>query len=255
MVFEYDGTYKGFLTVVFEVYERKADPQKIQLKSSSTEFDFGQVLFVSSDEYKAERVLKGLKNKLSANMVNRLYRCFLSEQENIELLLLKFIKLVFSSEVNIEDNYREDCVLRLKQIDKQIGREVHRMHAFVRFQSTKSGIWTALIEPDFNVMPLIGDHFEKRYADQKWLIYDIKRRYGLFYDLIKTEVVEFTESPIKGKRSMPAILLDEEELQFSNLWQTYFKSVNIPERKNIKLHLQHVPKRYWKLLPEKKLSS
>ena len=31
----------------------------------------------------------------------------------------------------------------------------------------------------------------------------------------------------------------------------YFKSTNIKSRKNMKLHLQHVPKRYWKYLTEK----
>ncbi|TXD94820.1 DUF4130 domain-containing protein [Gillisia hiemivivida] len=45
---------------------------------------------------------------------------------------------------------------------------------FVRFQLTKHKIYFATIEPDFNVLPIILQHFESRYADQKWIIYNIK---------------------------------------------------------------------------------
>lgn len=31
----------------------------------------------------------------------------------------------------------------------------------------------------------------------------------------------------------------------------HFKSTNITERKNTKLHVQHIPKRYWRYLTEK----
>ena len=48
-----------------------------------------------------------------------------------------------------------------------------------------------------------------------------------------------------------SITLDAQEALYDQLWKDYFKSTNIVERRNIKLHLQHVPKRYWKYLTEK----
>ncbi|WP_370449257.1 DUF4130 domain-containing protein [Aquimarina sp. AD1] len=42
-----------------------------------------------------------------------------------------------------------------------------------------------------------------------------------------------------------------DELEFQQLWKTYFDNVNIKSRKNSKLHIQHLPKRYWKYLIEK----
>ena len=59
------------------------------------------------------------------------------------------------------------------------------MEAFVRFQLTKDGLYYCIIQPDYNVLPLISNHFEKRYADQRWLIYDSRRKYGIYYDLKK----------------------------------------------------------------------
>ncbi|RZL34744.1 MAG: DUF4130 domain-containing protein, partial [Pedobacter sp.] len=47
--------------------------------------------------------------------------------------------------------------------------------------------------------------------------------------------------------------LNEKEELYTHLWKDYFKSTNIESRKNTKLHVQHVPKRYWKYLTEKQI--
>jgi probable DNA metabolism protein len=124
------------------------------------------------------------------------------------------------------------------------------MEAFVRFQLTKDGLYYAIVEPDFNVLPLLITHFKNRYADQRWMIYDARRRYGMYYNLVEVEQVEiaFEEDTNKGKDI--TALYDEDELLYQHLWQRYFKSVNIAARKNIKLHIQHMPRRYWKHLTE-----
>src|SRR5690606_25265234 len=130
-------------------------------------------------------------------------------------------------------------------VGKQMHREKHRMEAFIRFQRTIDGLYVAPISPDFNVLPLIVQHFENRYADQSWLIYDIKRHYGVYYDLQKVELVSLEGQPDgmrKGQLS-PEIITEVEPL-YQELWQAYFDHVNIPERKNLKLHLRHMPKRY-----------
>ena len=46
-------------------------------------------------------------------------------------------------------------------------------------------------------------------------------------------------------------LLDEGEDFYQKLWCSYFKHINIEERKNLKLQRQFMPKRFWRYLPEK----
>ena len=101
------------------------------------------------------------------------------------------------------------------------------------------------------MLPLILNHFKKRYADQKWIIYDIKRAYGIYYDLQDAVFIQlnFASSKQDGKTIISSY--SEDETLYQALWKDYFKHVNIPARKNTKLHLQHVPKRYWKHLTEK----
>ena len=48
-----------------------------------------------------------------------------------------------------------------------------------------------------------------------------------------------------------SIELDDEEVLYDQLWKDYFRSVNIEARKNAKLHIQYVPKRYWRYMNEK----
>ena len=51
-------------------------------------------------------------------------------------------------------------MLGVSQWTKQVGREKHRMEAFVRFKKTQEGLFISLVRPDFNVLPLIEKHFK-----------------------------------------------------------------------------------------------
>ncbi|RNI31518.1 TIGR03915 family putative DNA repair protein [Rufibacter latericius] len=252
--YTYDGSFEGLLTVVFEAYERKEWPTQIGKEGEAPPGIFATHHFVPTQEEKAKRVWDGLGKKLSKTAWENVYKAYLWEQPGFEMLLFQFVRLVFSStKEGIEENFAEPCVQKMAAVGKQMFREKHRMEAFIRFQRTQDGLYIAPISPDFNVLPLVVPHFEKRYADQPWLIYDVRREYGAYYDLEQVNMVSLEEAPLglrKGQLS-PDILTQVEPF-YQQLWQAYFDHVNIPERKNKKLHLRHMPKRYWKYLTEKK---
>ncbi|ARS37863.1 DNA metabolism protein [Pontibacter actiniarum] len=249
--YTYDGTFEGLLTVVFEAYERKAWPASIEQEHLAQPSMFGQHLAVVTDEEKAARVWQGLQKKLSVGAQQALYYTYLWEQPGFEQTVFAYVKLVFGSSESIEGNYAAPCVLQVQQAAKQVHREKHRMEAFVRFEKTADGLFYAAVTPDFNVLPLIVRHFEKRYADQRWAIYDTSRRYGAYYDLQQVSLVQM-ELPPHRRQGVPATeARHAEEDTYRQLWQVYFDHVTIPERRNPKLHLRHMPRRYWKYLSEK----
>ena len=245
----YDGTFEGLLTAVFEIYERKLIHVKILKSEWRIGALFEDVIKVITDQVKARRVLKGLKERLSTEGVQRVYVAHLSEMDNCEHTLVGYIRHVFDSDQNIEEDYGNRFVLKLSEIVQMVRRERHRMEAFVRFQKLSDGTFYATVDPDFNVLPLLIKHFKDRYADQKWIIYDLRRKYGIYYDLNTVEYMEidFSRSNQGGKASIHC----EDEGIYQHLWKNYFNSVNIPARKNMKLHLRHIPHRYWKHLTEK----
>ena len=175
----YDGTFEGLMTAVFEIYEYKILQPNIVNNHSPSGSLFGKVHEVNTNKGKTARVFKKLKDKLTPNAFADLYKTFLSENSDIENLLYRYIAYVLSAKESVENDYSNADVLMLQQISRKVHREKHRMEAFVRFQLTQDQLYFCIIQPDFNVLPLISKHFEKRYADQRWLIYDSSRKYGL----------------------------------------------------------------------------
>ncbi|WP_435415597.1 TIGR03915 family putative DNA repair protein [Polaribacter aestuariivivens] len=247
----YDGSFEGFLSCVFYVFEYKLANVSIQNEFSIQNALFSENVTIITNTSKSDRVWKGLKQKASSISSTKIYYAFLSEQLGVENVLLNYIQYIFNSNEKVDTDFTQSSVLKTSQIAKNVSREKHRMEAFVRFKLTKDNIYFANIEPDFNVLPLISKHFKSRYADQKWVIYDIKRNYGLFYDLKTLEIVQMDFPKNFDFSKTDKNFFSEEEFEFQKLWQNYFKSTNITERKNMKLHVQHVPKRYWKYLSEK----
>lgn len=249
----YDASFDGLLTCVFTVYELKLDKVNICPQHQHQEQLFGAILEITTDKEKADRVWKKIKEKTKGIEAYKLYAAFLSELPQIENHLLTAMQYIINSKKQVGSDYSHSSILEISKIAKSVGREKHRMEAFVRFKLTKDGIYFANIEPDFNVLPLISKHFKNRYADQQWIIYDIKRKYGLYYDLNKVEIIhlDFAKNFDFTKTSSDVFAV--EELEFQQLWKDYFKSTNIESRKNTRLHVQHVPKKYWKYLSEKNI--
>lgn len=246
----YDGTFEGILTAVFEIYARKLKQVKLLPIGSYSAAMFTDELTVVTDDSRAKRVLLGLTQKIASAGVQRLYAAHLAEIFDEDNPIVGYIRYVFDSDQNIEDDYSNKYVLKISEIVRMVRREKHRMEAFIRFQKLKDGTFYATVDPDFNVLPLILRHFKNRYADQKWIIYDTRRAFGLYYDLHQVEymTLDFLDTGV-GKNIVSQYESDEGIYQV--LWKEYFKSVNIASRKNDKLHLRHVPKRYWKNLTEK----
>jgi len=248
--FTYDGTFEGLFTCVFEAFYRKQFPQQIFKQEVSALF--AENYHVITDVQKANRVVAGLRKKISESAVQMLFTCWLSELEGIEMLLFNYICKSFRATKSIELNFADPDVLELSKIFRKVQREAERMRQFVRFQKTADQFYFAAIKPLYDVLPMVADHFEDRFADQQWIIYDIKRKYALYYNLKKTEIVHFEDLQIDFQTGkLPCELLAEGELYFQSGWRQYLRSISIKERKNLRLQRQFMPKRFWKYLTEK----
>ncbi len=248
----YDSTFEGFLTAVFEIFEFKYPNPTIIKKAAVQQHLFVIPVEIITDFEKSDRVIKKLKIQLGADGVRSLIYAFLSEQLGVEDILFIVINYaVKNKNRNVMKDFSNDCVLQISKLTKSVGREKHRIEAFIRFELLKDGIYFAKIDPDFDVLTLIVNHFKNRYQDQKWLIYDLRRKYGAFYDLKNIEIVTM-DIDLKLIDNKSEQIFSASEIEYQKLWWEYFDHTNIKERKNTKLHVQHVPKRYWKYLTEKK---
>lgn len=251
IVFFYDKTFEGLLTAVFDAYSRKTFPDKIVGEACIAPLFMNERYDVVTQEDKSTRVWTSLQKKLSKLACNMLNYVWLSEEEGSEDLLFRYIRKVFDNTHSIEMNFGDEDVLQIHQLAKKVSKEKHFLIQFIRFQKAADGIFFAPVSPIYNALPLTINHLKDRFSDQKWVVYDVKRRYGYYYD--QNTVIEITltddEHLLSGK--LDEALMAEDEKLFQELWKGYFKSMTIKERINPKLHRQHMPKRFWKYLTEK----
>lgn len=252
----YDHSFDGFLTCVFELYAqfdygKTEEPLVTIFKSGAYKTDlFSQPVAINTDHQKAARVITRLEKLLGKDGITQLIWAFLSEHNGLENCLLGVITYAIQQpKQNILKNYANPHVMQLAKLVKSVSRERHRMLAFVRFELTRDGIYFARVEPDFNVLPLITQHFRSRYKDQHWAIYDVRRSYGIYYDLSQIHLINDLDHATFNNTGFFA----DNEAAYQKMWQGYFNHVNIPERVNHKIHVQQLPKRYWQYLTEKKL--
>lgn len=258
----YEPSFEGWLTAVYYVYEHKLQhDEALQLIAQDNYVPslIDQSTHVILDEEKAQRVLIKLNKLVGRSGMRQVLWGFLSEKNHIGTTLFRVIKYAIDfPDRHIMQDLGNLNVLELAQTVKSVGREKHRMEAFVRFEHTTDDIYFARVEPDFNVLPLIGEHFRQRYQDQHWAIYDLVRGYGIYFDKSQSTrarpaslqtITDVDDAVLRN----PASIHSEDEQRYQRFWQGYFTNVNIKERKNPRLHRQYLPQRYWKYLSEKQV--
>lgn len=254
IVFVFDNTFEGMLTSVFEAYSRRTFPDAMLLEGEPLPLFHDEVFTVITDKEKAKRVWRGLQKKLSSGALSCLAQCWLAEEKEAPMLLFRYIRKAIDAPRSIETNFSDPDVLEVSRMWKRVDWERIRMLQFIRFQKSADGTFFAAVEPEKNALPLVTDHFKDRFASQPWLIYDIKRAYGFYYDLKEVRLVTFEESSQKTHLvtgMLDESLMDKDEKLFQQLWKTYFKAICIKERLNPRKHKQDMPVRYWKHLTEK----
>lgn len=251
IIFHYDKTFEGLLTAVFDAYFRKTFPDRLLTTGEPEPLFVEENHTVLTQPDKAARVWSALEKKLPKLACNMILHVWLSEVPGSDELLFRYLRKIFDSPYNISTNFADPVILEVKQLAHKVSREAEHIRQFVRFQKGGDGTFFAPIAPQYNSLPLSIDYFRDRFADQKWLIYDTKRRYGYYYDLKKPMEVTLEDDAhlLDGKLSDD--LMAQDEKLFQEMWRSYFKALTIKERINPKLHRQHMPRRFWKYLTEK----
>jgi probable DNA metabolism protein len=256
-VYIFDNTFDGLLTAVFDSFFRKQQNVVLLVDGEQLPLFAEAPHRIVTDSEKAERVWKGLEKYLSKDGLHMIAISWLSEERALNQPLFNFICKVFRMKLKgLERNASDEDVLVVRNTCRRVLHEQLRMKQFIRFQKAKDGTYLAVVSPDHNVLPLIIDHFQDRFNDQPWLIYDAHRHYGYYYDgtAIPIRITFEDESAVpfsleNGK--LDTDVLSENDQIFQNLWRSYFKAICIKERMNPKKQLSDMPRRYWKYMTEK----
>ena len=243
--FVYDNTFEGLLTAIFYAYSEK-EPCFISKLKYYTPNMLNEVINIAIEDDKFDRVYKSIVNNLNKNVLIKIYYLFLSDIPSADTLCLKYLKLCYKYGVNINLAKNNDIIIEVDKYCKRVTNETHRIIGFVRFKEVGPLNFYASIEPDHNILPLILNHFVERFSDQNFIIHDLKRNSAIIYNRKDSIITEFTKEEANN------FLRSNNDSTFENLWKTFYKSINIEERRNLRQQRGYMPMRYWKHLTELK---
>lgn len=240
VVYEYDGSFEGLLTCVFESYAKKENPAGIYAGFAPANLFYAN-RFIETDAKKAERVLRSIPVKISARAEEWVRLCFWSCEERKEKLILDFLRLGYEKGRRVTDMLHEEPVSAVQKAVLHMSNESHLLKGFIRF-SDYGGALTAEIEPKNFVLPLLAPHFCDRYRNEHFLIYDKTYAAALVYRPRQSAIipVQHFELPQPG----------QSELAYRRLWKRFYDTIAIADRDNPRCRMSHMPKRYWNCMTE-----
>lgn len=236
--FDYDRSFEGLMTVIFELYE---DIERAKFMPDDQGSLFDTKVFIATDMAEATRVLKSLEDKFPKRFMREIVAVFLSCDINKEDILIRAIKGVFERGYGYIFS-SEKAASEFRRIRRNVLSENHSYKGLLRFKEVEGGVMLAEFEPKNDILTLIVPHFVKRLPTINFVIADVKRGTAAMH---MKGTVEFLEL-----KSLDYTISEKEKF-FEEAWKDFYKTIAIDERKSEKLMISNMPKRYWRYLIEK----
>ncbi|EOH99773.1 hypothetical protein UAW_00926 [Enterococcus haemoperoxidus ATCC BAA-382] len=233
-IWEYDGSFYGFLTIVYQAFSKKTFPEIILTPKTAVES-----LFVSSwintDESLAQKMYERLTKRLRKENVQFIIDGFYCSLKEKDRCLLDAIQIALESKDLLTNHLGHPSILALEKSLKALFGEVHLFKGFVRFEYIGTLLYSSIAPKHFS-LPYLCPHFAQRYPQETIMIYDETHR---LLGIIKQGHIRFIENS-----NPPPFSTRESEQDIQENWRTFLQAVTIQERKNERTQLSHLPKRY-----------
>ncbi|WP_316014058.1 UdgX family uracil-DNA binding protein [Roseobacter sp. HKCCA0434] len=135
----------------------------------------------------------------------------------------------------------DDLVRWARKTDKEIRRDLHKMHAFVRFRKLgeRDGreVFVSWFEPSHRIEQRTAGFFVDRFTGMDWAILTPEAR--IIWDGGELSF---------GPGGSPAEVPESDAIE--DQWRGYYRAIFNPARLKPKAMQAEMPKKYWKNLPE-----
>ncbi|WP_042695798.1 UdgX family uracil-DNA binding protein [Azospirillum sp. B506] len=157
-------------------------------------------------------------------------------------LLHRLVRRVVRGERDMLDHHADPLVHRLALLDKAVRRDLHKMHAFLRFHEVRDPDggerYLAWFEPDHFIVEATAPFFVERFESLVWTI--LTPVGSLQWDRRSLTI---------GPAALRPEGLDRDD-RFAEGWQRYYESTFNPARVNPTAMRAEMPRKYWANLPE-----
>ena len=215
-------------------------------------------LFDVGEERRADEMVSAVAMPLARGFVDAAREVFLHADPG-RLPLIHRLALRIADDARAWDDPLHEDRLQFERLHREVRREIHKMHAFVRFRRLESGTpspgnaapaaagasgasdqavrHVAWFEPGYHVLEAAAPFFARRFATMRWAI--LTPRASVEWD---GHALSFGP----GARREDAPAPDDGEA----LWLAYYRSIFNPARVKVAMMKKEMPVRFWKNLPE-----
>nr|WP_295737915.1 UdgX family uracil-DNA binding protein [uncultured Acidocella sp.] len=158
-------------------------------------------------------------------------------------LLYEMIWRLRHGEPHLLEMRHDKLTHRLEMLAKAVRRDLHKMHAFVRFrriEDEQGERFLAWFEPDHYILQASSGFFVNRFRSLVWSI--LTPEGTLRWDGTRLEI-----GPPGQRGDVP------ETDAFESGWLDYYQSTFNPARLNTAMMQKEMPRKYWRNLPEARL--
>lgn len=232
-----DGTYDGLLTALFYAYKLK--PDEILLHPARQLDLLDAPMKIATDITRSARVQIAIDEKLSANAGLNVRMVYASGREDAGTLIYRYVTRGWRLGHSLDDYKTDPAVEPVLRLSRRVQLERHKMLGFIRFTPLESGILYAACEPDYDIVPLMIEHFATRLPEERFIIHDLRHDTLAFHKPGAT-LVTHTHTP---RMTAP-------HDAYEDMWRAFYNAVTIETRLNPRLRDGWMPRRYHKYLPE-----
>ncbi len=248
LILQCEDSLEGILTALYDAFVEKNKMTSFQdgdisivIGDAADLFLFAQILEVKTDLDKAQKTLLSIQKKISYIAYKRVLSALCHYDTDRGNAVLGFLIKGFPMGAKVIDALADPYVMRVMELSRKVDNESHLFCGLIRFTDVGKFLYSE-IEPKCNVLPLVMEHFEDRYPNQSYVIYDKKKQVALVHPVFcQSFFVYGDEWNVNVSQHID---------HFEELWREYFAHIEIKERHNPRCQNNLLPKWYRKNMVE-----
>ena len=195
---------------------------------------------VIAEPEKAEKVVKSIRQKLSEDLYETVYRAALSEDRDRADKIYRFLIYAFAIGVGVVDQLQIPAVYEVFRMVRYLGREYTHIIEFARFSQMEEGILYGRIKPRNDILSLVAVHFADRLSGENWILYDCGRKKAAVHQADSGWVIVRADSSWWQER----LNQQTDEARYEDLWRAFHTAIAIEQRRNLKCQQNMLPLRF-----------
>lgn len=189
---------------------------------------FDEYIHVEGDLSKAEKVIRSIRREISEEAYQKVYYAALSIEEDALQAIYQFLRIGFAAGNKVLEQYANPHVMRMWELCRRVSNESHHFREFLRFQSIDNQIYISHLEPQNDVIMLVGRHFADRMPSEHWMIIDDQRKTACVHPKDGNNYLRYlADEEFETLRKT-----EEFEDDYTDMWRTFFQATAIRERTN-----------------------